>query len=136
MAYGDVIDLYAAACRTAGYDENTELDDPDYTPASDAHKSFYLAGTGKSGEQYSGNNEWARQGMTLTVLYLYPAGVSMAASEKENWNLWDTLEKALWAVAAANGHAMQIEDVSAERAEDYKVFRMSFSVGYGRSLGA
>lgn len=134
MAYGDIIDLYAAACRTAGYDENTELDDPDFAPASDAHKSFYLVGTGKSGEQHSGNCEDARQRMELVVTYLYPAGASIAASEKANWNLFDELERKLWAVAATNSHYMQVDDVSAERENSHKVFRMSFTVGYGRSL--
>lgn len=135
MAYGDVIDLYAAACRSAGYDENTSLDDPDYTPASEAHKSFYLTGSGKSdSETHSGNTEWMRLGMELVVMYLYPVGLSIAASEKANWNLFDALERALWAVAATNGHAMQVDGVTVERAGDYKVFRMDFSAGYNRPL--
>lgn len=134
MSYGDVIDLYAAACRAAGYDENTDLDDPDFAPASSAHKSFYLIGTGKDGEQFSGNSEWARQRMELVVIYLYPAGASTAASEKANWNLFDSLERKLWTVASTNNHAMQVDDISTARVESHKVFKMNFSVGYGRSL--
>lgn len=136
MAYGDIVEAYSDKVKSLGYNENSQIDQDDYAPNSTAHKSYYVQIVNKTGEHYSGNQEETDLEMVLTVVFWYPRSLSYSDNEKTNWNLIDTLERDLLEFAAERGDVLTFQGIEAERAEDYKVVKVSFTVKYFRSIDA
>jgi hypothetical protein len=131
---GDVIHAYSNCMATLGYNENREIDQEDYAPAPNAHKSYYVQGTDETGEMYSGNFEQAVLGLTVTVLLHYPRKLSYADSEAANWNLICAVQRGLLALAATRGDSWRTVSIDSERYGDYKRFKINATVEFPRSL--
>jgi len=77
----------------SGYTQNNKLNDPEFEPASSAHKSFFLQWQIKTHQKQTGNAEVTKIAWSLKILFKRGQNEPYPDFYETTWNAIDTLEK-------------------------------------------